>query len=184
MEAKRLGLPSAPTAFVGRLSELRGIRLELDRSRLVTLTSPGGCGKTRLALECARQLADVPVGRRYANRAAWCDLAPVTDPAHVPERLLDGLALAIDLAAARIKMLSLAQIVEPLDDAFALLTRGSPTGPPDTKLCALPSIGAMRCCRPSRPCCGDYPFFACPSTGRRSALVKSPPRPCWMRSPT
>ena len=42
---------------------------------------------------------------------------------------LDGLPLAIELAAARVKMLSVAQIVERLDDRFRLLTDGSPTAP-------------------------------------------------------
>jgi len=42
---------------------------------------------------------------------------------------LDGLPLAIELAAARVKMLSVAQIVERLDNLFRLLTDGSPTAP-------------------------------------------------------
>ncbi|MFF9346346.1 BTAD domain-containing putative transcriptional regulator [Streptomyces sp. NPDC014734] len=51
------------TSFVGRESELREIREELGRSRLVTLTGPGGSGKTRLAEESATR-ASLPVPGR------------------------------------------------------------------------------------------------------------------------
>jgi ATP/maltotriose-dependent transcriptional regulator MalT len=46
-------LPSQTTSFVGRSSELAAVEELLTRSRLITLTGPGGCGKSRLALELA-----------------------------------------------------------------------------------------------------------------------------------
>ena len=51
-------LPVSLTSFVGRESELDGLRELLDKERLVTLTGSGGCGKTRLALELAVGVAD------------------------------------------------------------------------------------------------------------------------------
>ena len=73
-----------PTSFVGRDDELAGLLKRLAAERLVTLTGPGGVGKTRLAAEAAARL-DVP---------AWfAELAPVTDPAEVPYAVLDALGL-------------------------------------------------------------------------------------------
>ena len=72
-------LPSLPTSFIGRAGELAELVTRLGHSRLVTLTGPGGCGKTRLALELAGRLrADYPGG------VWWCDLAGVPDPVLVP----------------------------------------------------------------------------------------------------
>ena len=71
-------LPRPATAFVGRVAELRDWTSDLPRRRLVTLTGPGGVGKTRLATEMAWLLMDDFVG------GAWLvELAPVTDPASV-----------------------------------------------------------------------------------------------------
>ena len=56
-------LPAPLTSLVGRAAELQGIAEALRKGRLVTLTGPGGVGKTRLALELARR----QVGRRAAG---------------------------------------------------------------------------------------------------------------------
>ncbi|WP_327116369.1 winged helix-turn-helix domain-containing protein [Streptomyces sp. NBC_01341] len=70
------------TSFVGREPELRLIRSDLSRSRLVTLTGPGGSGKTRLAEESA------------AGQGAWiAELAPLDDPSAVPGAVLSALGL-------------------------------------------------------------------------------------------
>ncbi|MFB4423030.1 BTAD domain-containing putative transcriptional regulator [Streptomyces sp. QL37] len=71
------------TSFVGREPELRLIRSDLARARLVTLTGPGGSGKTRLAEESAA-----------GQGAAWiAELAPLDDPSAVPGAVLSALGL-------------------------------------------------------------------------------------------
>jgi predicted ATPase/class 3 adenylate cyclase/tRNA A-37 threonylcarbamoyl transferase component Bud32 len=74
-------LPAQATAFVGRerqLSEVCGLVRRAD-VRLVTLTGPGGTGKTRLSIEVARAL-----GEEFAAGVYQILLAPVSDPALVP----------------------------------------------------------------------------------------------------
>jgi predicted ATPase len=61
-------LPEARTSFVGRADELAATRAALDTGRLVTLTGPGGVGKTRLALAAAT---------RFAGGVVYLDLVPV-----------------------------------------------------------------------------------------------------------
>ncbi|MGW4232947.1 ATP-binding protein [Streptomyces sp. NPDC004980] len=71
------------TSFVGREAELRSVRADLTRARLVTLTGPGGSGKTRLAEEAAT-----------GQGAAWiAELAPLDDPSAVPGAVLSALGL-------------------------------------------------------------------------------------------
>ncbi|MGW7421899.1 BTAD domain-containing putative transcriptional regulator [Streptomyces sp. NPDC054813] len=74
------------TSFVGRESDLEVIRGDLADARLVTLLGPGGAGKTRLSQEAAETV-------RYAARdGVWlAELAPVDDPADVPEAVLSAL---------------------------------------------------------------------------------------------
>ena len=74
--APRLRLPAAPTPLVGRRLELAAVEaiLRRDEVRLVTLTGPGGTGKTRLALAVAEELA-----RRLRDGAAFVDLSSVHD---------------------------------------------------------------------------------------------------------
>ena len=82
------GLPSPPTRTIGRERELAEIvsRLRDPQVRLLTLLGPGGIGKTRLAVEAARVLAD-----ELADGAVLVDLAPVTSP----EQLLPVLGSAL-----------------------------------------------------------------------------------------
>jgi predicted ATPase/DNA-binding CsgD family transcriptional regulator len=67
-------LPVSLTSFVGREQELVDVREELRSTRLLTLTGAGGCGKTRLALRAASEVAD-----RFADGVWWIDLAPVVN---------------------------------------------------------------------------------------------------------
>jgi predicted ATPase len=72
------GFPAALTRFIGRDGPLREVAGLLERHRLVTVTGPGGAGKTRLAGQVARQVAG-----RFADGAWLVELAPVRDPAQV-----------------------------------------------------------------------------------------------------
>jgi len=84
--AERTGnLPVQVSSFIGRESELEQTGAALGEARVVTLTGPGGVGKTRLAVQAAGQVAG-----RYADGAWLCELAPVRDPAGV-----DGAVAAV-----------------------------------------------------------------------------------------
>jgi predicted ATPase/class 3 adenylate cyclase len=71
-------LPDQPSAFVGRDAELKemGERLEDESVRLLTLTGPGGIGKTRLALRAAADEVD-----RFEDGVFFVDLSPIRDTA-------------------------------------------------------------------------------------------------------
>jgi hypothetical protein len=73
------GFPAMRTSFIGRAGPARELAGLLERYQLVTVTGPGGSGKTRLACEVARQVAG-----RFADGVWLVELAPVSDPGQVP----------------------------------------------------------------------------------------------------
>jgi predicted ATPase len=87
-------LPRPASSFVGREREVRDIvSLLRDGARLVTLSGPGGSGKTRLAIESAAEL--VP---DFRNGVFWVGLASLRDPALVPETVAQTLGAKNGLA--------------------------------------------------------------------------------------
>ncbi|MFJ4275100.1 BTAD domain-containing putative transcriptional regulator [Streptomyces coelicoflavus] len=82
-EERRGNIRPRLTTFVGREPELDAIRSELHASRLVTLTGPGGSGKTRLAEEAAAGL----------DQAWLVELAPLDRPEAVPGAVVNALGL-------------------------------------------------------------------------------------------
>ena len=87
-------LPRPASSLIGREREREALTGMLQNgSRLVTLTGPGGSGKTRLALEVAAEL--VPA---FAAGVFWTDLAPLRDPALVTETLAQTLGAKEGLA--------------------------------------------------------------------------------------
>jgi predicted ATPase/DNA-binding SARP family transcriptional activator len=73
-------LPIAATTFVGRGWDMAEVGAVLAQARMVTLTGPGGCGKTRLALEVAGMLLD-----EYADGVWLVELAALSLAALVPQ---------------------------------------------------------------------------------------------------
>jgi predicted ATPase/Tfp pilus assembly protein PilF len=72
-------LPHQLTSLVGREQELEEMKRLLSATRLLTLSGPGGCGKTRLALQVASELAG-----QFAEGVFFVALAEINDPALVP----------------------------------------------------------------------------------------------------
>src|SRR5207247_3623890 len=85
--------PSAP--FLGRELELDAVHELVSRAdiRLLTLTGPGGSGKTRLAVQAAADASE-----RYPGGVFWVPLAPLRDPELVLETTRHALAARDDLA--------------------------------------------------------------------------------------
>lgn len=86
--APRPDLPHQLTSFVGRERELAELDGLLRRARLLTLTGPGGCGKTRLALELAARRAP-----GFAGGTCVVELAPIADAALVVEETAAALGV-------------------------------------------------------------------------------------------
>jgi predicted ATPase len=102
-----VGLPAPPTRLIGREHELAEVAalFREDGARLVTLTGPGGTGKTRLALAVAERLAAwLPDGARFI------DLSATPDPA----LLLPMLAEQLEVSADKPLLESIAQQLRPL----------------------------------------------------------------------
>jgi non-specific serine/threonine protein kinase len=81
-------LPVALSSFVGREREVAEIQRLITSHRFVTLTGVGGCGKTRLAIESAAQLAPV-----FAGRVWFVDLSAFVEPALVPHAVASRLRI-------------------------------------------------------------------------------------------
>ena len=88
LDALPNNLPVQLSTFVGRDEELAQVGDALKRSRLVTLTGSGGCGKTRLALQVAAEVAD-----RHDDGVWWVELAPVSRPELVAHAVAAALGL-------------------------------------------------------------------------------------------
>jgi predicted ATPase/DNA-binding SARP family transcriptional activator len=85
----RRHLPASTTPFLGRREELRNLTARFrEGARLVTLTGPGGSGKTRLALQTAHDLAV-----HYDDGVYFVDLAAVADPGFLSESVATALEL-------------------------------------------------------------------------------------------
>jgi predicted ATPase/DNA-binding CsgD family transcriptional regulator len=82
------GFPAALNSFVGRAAVVDEIADQLGQCRLVTVTGPGGAGKTRLADEVAKQVAG-----RFADGVWLAELAAVRDPAQVAAAVAAALGI-------------------------------------------------------------------------------------------
>ncbi len=119
---QRSELPARTTSFVGRDHEVNEVSRLVERSdvRLVTLTGPGGIGKTRLAVEAARRLAP-----RFREGAAYVALDRVADPELVPAAVADAVGLPslgpdpVDALARRLRERHLLLVVDNFEHVLA-----------------------------------------------------------------
>ena len=81
-------LPLQRTSFVGREREVDAVKRLLVTTQLLTLTGAGGCGKTRLAVQVAREVAG-----KYPDGTWFVELAALIDPAHVVHAVAAALGL-------------------------------------------------------------------------------------------
>jgi predicted ATPase len=116
-------LPRPASSFVGRERELEEVLALLqDGARLLTLTGPGGSGKTRLAIEAAAEL--VP---EYRNGVFWVGLAALRDPTLVSETVAqtlgakDGLAEHVGEREMLLLLDNLEQVVEAAPELASLV---------------------------------------------------------------
>jgi len=114
-------LPTPASSFLGREAELEQAERLLQSERFVTITGPGGTGKTRFAIElAARQLA------RFPNGVFWVPLAALRDPALVTETIAHALGakegLAEHIGARRMLLLidNLEQVIGAAPQLTAL----------------------------------------------------------------
>ncbi|MCL4869332.1 MAG: adenylate/guanylate cyclase domain-containing protein [Anaerolineae bacterium] len=81
-------LPTALTSFIGREKEIRDVTDLLQQFRLVTLTGPGGTGKTRLAIQVANTQLEL-----FAHGVRFVELAPIADATLLPQTVAEVLGL-------------------------------------------------------------------------------------------
>jgi len=88
LDATPNNLPLQLTSFLGREPEIAEAIDRLNRARLLTLTGPGGTGKTRLSLQVAARLLD-----QFSDGVFFVPLAPIGDPALVAPTIAQHLGL-------------------------------------------------------------------------------------------
>ena len=128
-------LPVQLTSFIGREPELAVLEKLLGESRVLTLTGPGGCGKTRLALELAARVLD-----EYPDGAWFVDLSAVTDPKAVTasvaaaagvrpqqgRRMIDTLADHFGTSTAVVVLDNCEHLVDAAAELVGQLLQGCP----------------------------------------------------------
>ena len=105
-------LPAQLTSFIGREKEIREVReLLRSKARLVTLSGPGGTGKTRIALQAAADRVE-----QYPGGVWWVDLSPIRDSALVMRSAAAALGIGEESGKSARE-----QVAERLSDLKALI---------------------------------------------------------------
>jgi predicted ATPase len=166
-------LPLALSTFIGREREVAEVERLVGDERLLTLTGPGGAGKTRLALAVAHEVVE-----GFEEGAWWVALAPLSDPDLVPQAVAStigvretpgrtlGEALVEDLKTK--ELLLILDNCEHLIDACAVLA--------DTLLHACPNLKIFATSREALGVAGERAWavlsFALPDPERLPPIEK------------
>ena len=94
-------LPAEPSGLVGRERELAAVRARLERSRLVTLTGPGGVGKSRIALRIAHRMAG-----SFPDGVAFVELSGLRDGGLLADTVAAALGLRDGTAASTAELIA------------------------------------------------------------------------------
>jgi len=187
-------LPIQLTTFVGRDREMSDIKRLLAERRLLTLTGPGGTGKTRLSLQAAAELLE-----SFPDGVWLVELAPLSDAALVPQAVAS--ALAVREEAGRSPLATLTDYLRPkilllvLDNCEHLVEACAQLA--DGLLRAWPGRSTCSCRRSRFPTRGTYPptsasrsmkrsdcSSTAPARSSRSSPSRAPTLPPWRRSVT
>ena len=166
------GLPTSLTPFIGREEVVAEVAALAGGHRLVTLTGPGGTGKTRVSLEVARMLED-----RLRDGAAFVPLAPIADPELVPETIARALEIQEEPGRPMIETLSerLAEVEALLVlDNFEQVIAGAPVV--SSLLSAAPSIRIVATSREALRVDGEREYPVPPMTLADVAVAADPER--------
>lgn len=120
LESTPNNLPQQLTSFVGRVKEMQEVKQLLGKTRLLTLTGSGGCGKTRLAMQVAAEVLE-----SYPDGVWLVELAALADPAGVPQSVAMTLGLSEQarksLTQTLVEHLASRRLLLVLDNAEHLL---------------------------------------------------------------
>ena len=148
---KRTNLSEEITSFLGRETELSQLESEISRHPMVTITGPGGMGKSRIALRLAAKLLD-----KFADGVWVIELEALADPALVPHELANRLGIhevageeLIETVSAQLESWSCLLVLdncEHLPEACALLCNRLLGSCPDLKILATSRqpVGALK----------------------------------------
>ena len=156
--AHRTNLLPRRTSFVGRARAMGDIERLLGETRLLTLTGPGGTGKTRLALETASRQLD-----RFPDGVFFVDLSPLTDPTLVISAIAGVLkvreAPGRDLASGLRRHLADLHVLLVLDNLEQLVDGSSAVG---DLLDAAPGLTVLATSRIALRLSGEHEYRVAP----------------------
>jgi predicted ATPase/class 3 adenylate cyclase/Tfp pilus assembly protein PilF len=172
LDALPHNLPVQLTSFIGRQREVNDLKDHLRQSRLLTLTGPGGTGKTRLALQAAAEVLD-----GFPDGAWLVELAPVTDPESVPAAVAAALNVREQPGIAPLAVLkhylSGRNLLLVLDNCEHLLDASAQLV--DALLHAAPQLRVLATSREALGISGElaYPVAALPLPGPAASTAAS-----------